>query len=72
MYKVNISWVKSVNRLGFGLLIFEQRCILVNFYGLIYVGDKNILCVCKLYFISIFKDYFYILYMVKLYVIYLN
>ena len=25
--------------------------MLVYFYGLIYVGDKNILCVCKLCFI---------------------
>ena len=58
MCKVNISWVKSFNRLKISLLIFEQRCILVYFYGLIYVGDKNILCICKLYFYLNFQGLF--------------
>ena len=38
----------------FSLLIFEQRYIIV-FKILLYVGDKNILCVCRLYL------FFYIL-----------
>ena len=51
--------MKSINGLKFSSLIFEQRCILVYFYGLVYVGDKNILFVCMLFIYFKFLLYFY-------------